>query len=69
MDVSKYPQSLINLYSYQGNVYGLPKDFDTIALFNKDLFDKAGVAYPDDTWTSDTLTEAAKKLTDPKRAL
>ena len=66
LDMGKYPQALVDLYSYNGDVYGLPKDFDTIGLFyNKDLFDKAGVAYPDDTWTWADLTEAAKKLTDP----
>ena len=66
VDMTKYPESLVNLYSYDGSAYGLPKDFDTIGLFyNKDLFDKAGVAYPDATWTWDNLTEAAKKLTDP----
>lgn len=65
LDMAKYPQALIDLYSYDGNVYGLPKDFDTIALFyNKDIFDQAGVAYPDATWTWENLTEAAQKLTD-----
>ena len=29
----------------------------------KDLFDKAGVKYPDETWTHDTYAEAAQKLT------
>jgi multiple sugar transport system substrate-binding protein len=45
-------------------LYAIPKDFDTIGLFyNKELFDKAGVKYPDDTWTWDNLLDAAKKLT------
>jgi multiple sugar transport system substrate-binding protein len=66
VDVTKYPQSLIDLYSYNGDTYALPKDFDTIGLFyNKDLFDQAGVAYPDENWTWDDLAEAATKLTDP----
>ncbi|MBX3066573.1 MAG: sugar ABC transporter substrate-binding protein [Anaerolineae bacterium] len=64
VDTSKYPEAMLNLYSYNGDLYGLPKDFDTIALFyNKDLFDAAGVAYPDDTWTWDDLAAAAAKLT------
>jgi multiple sugar transport system substrate-binding protein len=64
VDVSAYPQSLVNLYSYQGKLYGVPKDFDTIALYyNKALFDKAGVAYPTGDWTWDDLRAAAKKLT------
>lgn len=31
--------------------------------YNKDLFDAAGVSYPDSTWTYDTLLAAAQKLT------
>lgn len=64
IDMSVYPEALVNLYSYEGDVYGLPKDFDTIGLYyNKDLFDAAGLAYPDDTWTWDTLKETAAALT------
>jgi multiple sugar transport system substrate-binding protein len=64
VDVSQYPQSLVNLYTYNGQLYGVPKDFDTIALYyNKALFDKAGVAYPTGDWTWDDLRAAAKKLT------
>jgi multiple sugar transport system substrate-binding protein len=43
---------------------GLPRDLNVIALFyNKDLFDKASVAYPDDTWDWAKLVEVGKKLT------
>ena len=31
--------------------------------YNRDLFDKAGVAYPDENWTWDDFRAAAKKLT------
>jgi multiple sugar transport system substrate-binding protein len=64
VDLSVYPPSLVQLYRYNGHIYGLPKDFDTIALFyNKDLFDAAGVAYPNENWTWDDLKAAAKALT------
>jgi multiple sugar transport system substrate-binding protein len=35
----------------------------TALFYNKDLFDEAGVKYPDSTWTYATMLEAAKKLT------
>lgn len=35
----------------------------TALFYNKDLFDVAGIAYPDSTWTYATLLGAAKKLT------
>jgi len=47
-----------------GRQLGLPRDLNVIALFyNKKLFDKAGVPYPDDTWTWDKLVEVGKQLT------
>lgn len=63
-DMTNYPKSLVDLYSVDGKVYGIPKDFDTIGLFyNKELFDKANMKYPDATWTWDTLRQSAKQLT------
>lgn len=65
IDTAKLPASLVESYAWQGVQYGLPRDFDTIALFyNKDIFDKAGVAYPDDTWTWETYRSVAEQLTD-----
>jgi multiple sugar transport system substrate-binding protein len=47
-----------------GHLYGLPRDLNTIALFyNKAMFDKAGLPYPDDTWDWNKLVEVAKQLT------
>ncbi len=64
VDLANYPQGLDDIYNINGKQYAIPKDYDTIALwYNKTLFDEAGIAYPDDTWTWDDLKEAAKKLT------
>jgi multiple sugar transport system substrate-binding protein len=58
-----YPVTL-QVYKRDDGYYGLPRDFQTIVLYyNKDMFDAAGMAYPDDTWTMDKLREAAKTLT------
>lgn len=65
LDKSNYPESLINLYTSEGAIYAVPKDFDTIGLwYNKDLFFKAGEPYPDETWTWDDFYAAAKRLND-----
>jgi multiple sugar transport system substrate-binding protein len=57
--------SLTNAFTYNGQIYGIPKDFNTLGLFyNKDLFDKAGLSYPTDSWTWDDLRNAAQKITD-----
>ncbi|MGH8828131.1 MAG: ABC transporter substrate-binding protein [Jiangellaceae bacterium] len=65
VDTSVYPDALIDLYSLEGEQYGLPKDFGTIGLwYNKTLFDAAGLSYPDDSWTWEDLQDAAAKLSD-----
>ncbi|RKN86351.1 extracellular solute-binding protein [Paenibacillus ginsengarvi] len=47
-----------------GKLYGLPVQVSTTALFyNKDLFDKFGVAYPKDNMAWDEIYELAKKMT------
>ena len=54
---------VLESYKRADGYYALPRDIQTIALFyNKDLFDKAGVDYPTDTWTMDDFRTAAKKL-------
>lgn len=64
IDLSNYYDDITEIYSYEGSQYGIPKDVDTIALwYNKTHFDEVGLAYPDNTWTWETLKEAAATLT------
>lgn len=57
-----------NAFKYRSVQYGLPMTFSTVVLFyNKDLFDRAGVAYPTKDWTWKDELEAAKKLTDTSK--
>ena len=49
-----------------GKVIGMPALVDNLALvYNKKLFDQAGIPYPTANWTWDDFRAAAKKLTDP----
>lgn len=49
-----------------GKVLGVPALVDNLAIvYNKDLFDKAGQAYPTPDWTWDDFRAAAAKLTIP----
>ena len=51
-------------FSHNGRRFGLPFMWDSIVLFyNKAIFDKMGVAYPDENWTWDDYYSAAEKLT------
>lgn len=66
VDLSVYPEELVDLYTFDGAAYGLPKDFDTVGVwFNTELFDAAGVEYPSEGWTWADFQEAAAALSDP----
>lgn len=49
---------------YEGRVYGVPLNASANAIwFNKDLFDKAGIAYPKGRMTWGELIDLSKRLT------
>jgi multiple sugar transport system substrate-binding protein len=61
-----FTTSLYDAFKWNGQHIGTINGSDTFLLFyNKDLFDKAGVAYPTDEWTWDDFVAAGQKLTDP----
>lgn len=63
-DLKIYFPRLIKEVTYGEGIYALPVYFGSEALiYNKDLFDKAGINYPNEDWTWDDYLEAAKKLT------
>lgn len=65
-----YEQGITELYQYDGKHYGVPKDKDCVVLvYNKKIFDNAGVAYPTNEWTWKDLEEAAAKLTDKENGI
>ena len=61
-----YSERANSAFNYNGMQLGLPASFSTVVLYyNKDLFDKAGVAYPTADWTWADAVEAGQKLNDP----
>jgi len=49
---------------YNGIYYGMPSTASVgMVFYNKDMFDAAGVGYPQDGWTIEEYQELAKKLT------
>ena len=52
----------------EGKIYGVPALVDNLALvYNKKLFDAAGLSYPTPDWTWDDFRNAARKLSDPSQ--
>ncbi len=62
---SDFAPSLFEQGSYKGEINYVPIGWNNIMInYNRDLFDKAGVAYPaNGSWTWDEFREVAKKLT------
>lgn len=62
-DTSSIAPKALEVFSYKGKQYGLPESFSTCVLFyNKDLFDRAKIAYPTDDWTWKDMQSAAEKI-------
>ncbi|NEU79432.1 ABC transporter substrate-binding protein [Nostoc sp. UIC10630] len=61
-DLTDFEDTLIDSFKYQNHIYGLPKDYSTLALFyNKKAFAAAGLSNPPTTW--DELRNYSKQLT------
>lgn len=57
-----YEQSLV-CYNTDEGYFGLPRDIQpSVMYYNKDMFDEAGVPYPDETWTWDDVIEYGQQL-------
>lgn len=54
-DIKSYYPSIVKAHSYKGELFVLPRDIAPMAVvyYNKDMFDKAGIPYPDGNWTWD----------------
>ena len=51
--------------TYNGHYYGVPRDATAgFIAYNKDMFDAAGIPYPEEGWTIDDYRNIALQLTD-----
>jgi multiple sugar transport system substrate-binding protein len=59
-----YPAALLTPYRQGEQLHGLPWGVEfRVLVYNKNLFDAAGLAPPDASWTFDDLANAAQRLT------
>jgi len=64
---NEFITQMYDSFKWNGKHIATINGSDTFLLFyNKDMFDKAGVAYPDDNWTWDDFVAAGQKLTIPE---
>lgn len=63
IDLSDYPADALSWAAYNGIQYGVPTGLNgPVLYYNKDIFDRAGVEYPNNDWTWEDLEEAGKKI-------
>lgn len=64
LSVDEFHPAMRELFAPGGHLWAFPKDFTPMVLYyNEDLFDAAGVAYPDSSWTWRDFLAAARRLT------
>ncbi|WP_226537267.1 ABC transporter substrate-binding protein [Fictibacillus halophilus] len=65
-DIDDFEKPMIDAFRSKGELYGLPKDYSTLALFyNKKMFKEHGISGPPKTW--EELERIAKKVTDEEK--
>jgi len=61
-DLADFEENLLNSFKYKNHIYGLPKDYSTLALFyNQKAFAAEGLSRPPATWNQ--LRNYSQKLT------
>jgi multiple sugar transport system substrate-binding protein len=64
VDTSAYYNEVLSIFRRPGGLYAFPKDFNPIVVYcNVDLFEEAGVALPDSSWTWQDFLRIARRLT------
>ena len=56
-------ETALAAFAYDGVQYAVPENFSTVILvYNKDLFDQAGLDYPTSEWTREDVDAAAQAI-------
>lgn len=67
LDLTNYPPGGFHENTYAGGLYAFPSETMTYLFFyNQDLFDRAGVAYPNNDWTVDEFLDIARQINRPE---
>jgi multiple sugar transport system substrate-binding protein len=65
IDMSKYVETVVDMYNYSGTQWAMPKGLDSVAVaLNTELFDKYDVELPKPGWTWEDMRKMAAELRD-----
>lgn len=63
-DTSSFYEKSLSALSFNDKVYAIPRDISNLVIYyNKDIFDKYNVSYPNKYWKFDDFLKLAQKLT------
>ena len=69
VDQNFYPKA-VEAMSRNGKIYAVPRDISNLVIFyNKDIFDKNNLPYPDETTTFNDFLTLAKAATDHEKGI
>jgi len=64
IDINDFYSEALMGCEAEGHIYGLPVDIAGWAIYyNRGIFDRAGLPYPEDSWTWETFLDVARTLT------
>ena len=64
VDEDDFLENSLKPFTYNAKLYAVPRDISNIIIYyNKDLFDKYNVPYPDNNWTRQEFLTTAQALT------
>lgn len=64
VQLDRYQPTVLDIFRRGAAVYAVPKGYTPmVVVYNKDLFDRAGIPYPPDDWTWDGFMDVARRLT------
>ncbi|KRA24934.1 hypothetical protein ASD65_11215 [Microbacterium sp. Root61] len=63
-DPAEFPEALVNSYTLEEKILATPMSYNTMAVwYNTAIFDAAGVAYPEASWTLEDFEATANAIT------
>jgi len=64
LDLDEYFSFAVDFSTYNGKLYSLPVNMHIpVVFYNKDMFERSGIPYPDGSWAWDDYYRIAKELT------
>ena len=63
-DLNQFFPNVLQIAKKDSQLFAIPKDFNPLMMYyNKDLFDRAGIPYPQEGWTWKNFLKICEKLT------